>query len=107
MLKIWGRPTSICTQRVLWACAEAGLEYNFQLASATMGAEGHISTGAEPFGSVDTDWYPTLFGTKKPRVLLLRKRLGELGLFAPPVSNLASFDSSMERQILAFQERHA
>ncbi len=57
MLKIWGRPTSICTQRVLWACAEAGLKYHFQLASATMGAEGHISTGAEPFGSVNTDWY--------------------------------------------------
>ena len=65
-----------------------------------------VSAGEETTLPVDTGWYPTLFGTKKPRVLLLRKRLGELGLFAPPVSNLASFDSSMERQILFFQERH-
>ena len=60
MLHIWGRPTSICTQRVLWACAEAGVPYELTLASATMGPDGHVSTGAEPFGSVGSDWYGEL-----------------------------------------------
>lgn len=57
MLIIWGRPDSICTQRALWACAELGLEFELRLASATMGAQGHVSTGAEPYGVVDTPWY--------------------------------------------------
>ena len=57
MIRIWGRPTSICTQRVLWACVEAGVEFELTLASGTMGPEGHVSTGAEPFGSVDDGWY--------------------------------------------------
>lgn len=57
MLKLWGRPNSICTQRVLWACAEAGVEWNLELASGTMGPDGHISSGAKPFGHVDTDVY--------------------------------------------------
>ena len=57
MLKIWGRPDSICTQRVLWTCVEVGVEFELILASATMGPEGHVSTGAEPHGVVDTPWY--------------------------------------------------
>jgi len=57
MLRVWGRPTSICTQRVLWACVEAGVEFELTLASATMGRGGHISTGAQPYGSVETPWY--------------------------------------------------
>ena len=57
MLKIWGRPDSICTQRVLWTCVEAGVAFDLTLASATMGAAGHVSTGAEPYGIVDTPWY--------------------------------------------------
>ncbi|MCH9672483.1 MAG: glutathione S-transferase family protein [Gammaproteobacteria bacterium] len=57
MLKIWGRPTSICTQRVLWACSEAGVEYAMTLSSGTMGEGGHISAGNDPFGNVGTDWY--------------------------------------------------
>ena len=57
MVKIWGRPTSICTQRVLWACAEAQVEFELTLASGTMGVGGHVSTGVEPYGSVDTNWY--------------------------------------------------
>ncbi|MEM7404367.1 MAG: glutathione S-transferase family protein [Pseudomonadota bacterium] len=60
MLTIWGRPTSICTQRVLWTCAEAELDYAFHLASATMGANGHVSTGAAAYGSVETDWYRSM-----------------------------------------------
>ena len=56
-ITIWGRPTSICTQRVLWACAETGVEFDLTLASATMGPDGHVSTGAEPFGSVTAPWY--------------------------------------------------
>lgn len=57
MLRIWGRPTSICTQRVLWACAELNLEYDLTLASATMGEQGHISSGHTPYGIVDTTNY--------------------------------------------------
>ena len=57
MIRIWGRPTSICTQRVLWACVEAGVEFELTLASGTMGPNGHVSTGAEPFGKVNDAWY--------------------------------------------------
>jgi hypothetical protein len=63
--------------------------------------------GAETQLPVDANWYPTLFGTKKPRILLLRQRLAEVGLFAPPVTEMRSFDSSMERQLKAFQVRHS
>ena len=28
MIRIWGRPNSICTQRVLWACVEAGVGFD-------------------------------------------------------------------------------
>lgn len=57
MLIIWGRPDSICTQRVLWACFEVGVGFELRLASATMGPDGHVATGAEPYGVVDTPWY--------------------------------------------------
>ncbi len=57
MLKIWGRPNSICTQRVLWACAEAAVAYELELASATMGPDGHVSQGGQPYGHVNTDAY--------------------------------------------------
>lgn len=56
-IHIWGRPTSICTQRVLWACVEAGVGFELTLASGTMGPAGHVSTGAAPYGSVDAPWY--------------------------------------------------
>lgn len=57
MMKIWGRPNSICTQRVLWACAECGVDWQLELASGTMGPDGHISGGRAPFGHVDTPAY--------------------------------------------------
>ena len=57
MIRIWGRPTSICTQRVLWACVEAGVGFELTLASGTMGPDGHVSTGVEPYGGVDAPWY--------------------------------------------------
>ena len=57
MIRIWGRPTSICTQRVLWACVEADVRFELTLASGTMGPDGHVSTGAEPFGGVDVPRY--------------------------------------------------
>ena len=60
MTDIWGRPTSICTQRVLWACSELDLEYNLTLASATMGPKGHISRGYAPYGIVDTAAYQVM-----------------------------------------------
>lgn len=56
-LKIWGRPNSICTQRVLWACAEVAVPYELTLASATMGPHGHVSAGGKPYGIVDTPEY--------------------------------------------------
>lgn len=57
MLKIWGRPNSIHTQRVLWLCTEAGLPFELIPASATMGPEGHISGGGKAYGIVDTPAY--------------------------------------------------
>lgn len=57
MLRIWGRPTSTCTMRVLWTCAEAGVPFDLTLASATMGAAGHVSRGGAAFGVVDTPAY--------------------------------------------------
>ncbi len=57
MLKLWGRPTSTNTQRVLWTLAEAQVPYDFLPASATMGSGGHISLGNIPYGIVDTDAY--------------------------------------------------
>ena len=57
MIRVWGRPNSICTQRVLWACVEADVGFELTLASGTMGPDGHVSTGAEPYGSVDAPWY--------------------------------------------------
>jgi glutathione S-transferase len=57
MIKIWGRPTSIHTQRVLWALADADLPYELTLASATMGPQGHVSKGGTPFGVVNTPAY--------------------------------------------------
>ena len=60
MIRIWGRPTSICTQRVLWACVEAGVGFELTLASGTMGPDGHVSAGAEPYGGVDAPWYRSM-----------------------------------------------
>ena len=52
MIRIWGRPTSICTMRALWALEEVGRPYELTLASATMGPAGHVSKGGEAFGIV-------------------------------------------------------
>lgn len=57
MLKIWGRPTSACTQKALWGLAEVGIDYELTLASATMGPDGHVSKGGTAFGIVDTPAY--------------------------------------------------
>lgn len=57
MLTIWGRPNSGCTQRSLWALEEAAVPYRLILASSIMGPDGHISTGAKPYGVVDTPEY--------------------------------------------------
>ena len=57
MIKMWGRPTSICTQRVLWALTDAAIPYEMTLASATMGPKGHVSKGGPAFGIVDEPWY--------------------------------------------------
>ena len=57
MLKLWGRPSSGRTQKVLWTLAEIGLEFEFIMASATMGPGGHVAKGNTPFGVVDTPAY--------------------------------------------------
>lgn len=60
MLKIWGRPTSACTQKALWGIAEIGIEYDFTLASGTMGPDGHVSKGGKAYGIVDTPEYRSM-----------------------------------------------
>lgn len=57
MLKLWGRPTSGRTQKVLWTLAEIGLEFELILASGVMGPGGHVAKGNKPFGLVDTPQY--------------------------------------------------
>ena len=57
MIKAWGRPASIHTQRVLWALTDADLPYELPLASATMGPDGQVLNGGAPFGVVDTPAY--------------------------------------------------
>jgi glutathione S-transferase len=57
MLTIWGRPTSARTQKVLWALAETGIEFEMILASATMGPDGSVDKGNAPYGIVDTPEY--------------------------------------------------
>lgn len=57
MLKLWGRPTSGRTQKVLWTLAEIGLPFELILASGVMGAKGHVSKGNTPFGLVETAQY--------------------------------------------------
>jgi glutathione S-transferase len=57
VLKLWGRPTSGRTQKVLWTLAEIGLEFELILASGVMGPGGHVSKGNKPFGLVDTPDY--------------------------------------------------
>lgn len=60
MIKIWGRYTSTCTQRVLWTCHEIGADFELTLASATMGPKGHVSRGGPAYGVVDTSEYRAL-----------------------------------------------
>ena len=57
ILKLWGRPTSGRTQKVLWTLEEIGLKFDFIMASATMGPGGHVSKGNQPFGVVNTPEY--------------------------------------------------
>ena len=44
-IKLYGRPTSARTQKVMLALAELGLEYDYVLASATLGPEGSVAKG--------------------------------------------------------------
>ena len=60
MLKIWGRPTSICTQRALWTLVEANVPFELTLASATMGPNGHVSGGGPAFGHVNSPEYRSM-----------------------------------------------
>lgn len=60
MLKLWGRPTSGRTQKVLWTLAEIGLPFEFVMASGTMGPGGHVSKGNRPYGVVDTPEYRSM-----------------------------------------------
>jgi glutathione S-transferase len=57
MITLYGRPNSLCTQRVLWCLTEAGLPYELILASAIFGEEGHIWKGGAPYGVVDRPEY--------------------------------------------------
>ncbi len=57
MRRLWGRPSSVCTMRALFALDELGLGFEFILASATMGPNGSTFKGNAPFGIVDTPAY--------------------------------------------------
>jgi len=57
MLKLWGRPTSTRTLKVLWTLAEIDLPFELILASATMGGEGSVYKGNRPHGIVDGPAY--------------------------------------------------
>ena len=56
-IKLYGRPTSARTQKVMLALAELGLEYEYTLASATMGPDGSVAKGGKPFGLLNTQKY--------------------------------------------------
>ncbi len=56
-IRIWGRPTSTNTQRVLWTLAEAKLPYELTLASGTTGVDGYVWQGHTPYGHVATPEY--------------------------------------------------
>ncbi len=57
MITLWGRPTSARTLKVLWALAEIGIDFDFILASATMGPDGSVDKGNAPYGVVDSADY--------------------------------------------------
>lgn len=57
LVKVWGRPTSTNTQRVLWTLTEAHIPYELTLASATTGATGYLWQGHAPYGVVGSDAY--------------------------------------------------
>lgn len=57
MLRLWGRPTSTRTLKVLWTLAEIELPFEFVLASATMGPQGSVYKGNRPHGIVDRPAY--------------------------------------------------
>lgn len=56
-ITLWGRPTSLCSQRALWCLAEAAVPFDFVLASSIMGPQGHVSKGGRAYGVVDTPDY--------------------------------------------------
>jgi glutathione S-transferase len=57
IFKLWGRPTSARTQKVMLALAELGIEHDYILSSATMGPDGSVAKGGEAFGNVNTPEY--------------------------------------------------
>jgi glutathione S-transferase len=56
-IKLWGRPTSARTQKVMLALAELNLKHEYILASSTMGPTGAVAKGGSPFGVVTTPEY--------------------------------------------------
>ncbi|CAJ1346882.1 unnamed protein product, partial [Effrenium voratum] len=69
MLRLFGRPTSSNTQKVLWTLCEIPSRPSFELvlASARLGADSNLlcdSTGAKPYGVVDTEEYRRLNPTR-------------------------------------------
>ena len=55
--RLWGRPSSARTEKVMLALAELGIDHEYILASATMGPEGSVTKGGKPFGVVDMPEY--------------------------------------------------
>lgn len=66
-IRLWGRPSSSNTQKVLWTLHEASLPFELTPASARMGASSQMRAGSreEAFGVVDTPEYRSMNPTGK------------------------------------------
>eukprot|EP00405_Crypthecodinium_cohnii_P031123 CAMPEP_0206508834 /NCGR_PEP_ID=MMETSP0324_2-20121206/58573_1 /ASSEMBLY_ACC=CAM_ASM_000836 /TAXON_ID=2866 /ORGANISM="Crypthecodinium cohnii, Strain Seligo" /LENGTH=234 /DNA_ID=CAMNT_0053999783 /DNA_START=25 /DNA_END=725 /DNA_ORIENTATION=+ len=71
-VRVFGRPSSSNTQKVLWGLAEAGVKFEVTLASARLGEGSQLlvsHTGAKPYGVVDTDEYKAKCPTRQVPLL--------------------------------------
>eukprot|EP00931_Biecheleriopsis_adriatica_P116002 TRINITY_DN91718_c0_g1_i1.p1 TRINITY_DN91718_c0_g1~~TRINITY_DN91718_c0_g1_i1.p1 ORF type:complete len:276 (+),score=32.64 TRINITY_DN91718_c0_g1_i1:41-829(+) len=72
-LRVFGRPSSSNTQKVLWMLHELNCPFKLTLASARLGpASQHLcdQTGGQPFGVVNTDDYVQMCPTRQIPTLL-------------------------------------
>jgi glutathione S-transferase len=58
--KLWGRHASVRVLKVIQALHELGIEYRLILASATMGPDGSVERGNQPYGVINTPEYAAM-----------------------------------------------